>query len=187
MNRPEIERRVGGIVEALEAMVGLPYDGEPVDQLAHALQTAALARGEDASPELVLAALLHDVARSPEVAGVVYDSGPVDHGEQGARWLAPLLGQDIAWLAASHVPAKRYLVAIEPAYNAGLSEISRRTLVAQGGAMDSAERARVEADPRWPDAVRLRRWDDLAKQPGADVPGVEDYMEDLRVAATRQL
>lgn len=32
------------IVAACRSMVGLPYDGEPVDQLEHALQCAALAR-----------------------------------------------------------------------------------------------------------------------------------------------
>ena len=37
---------VNEILWAWESMVGLPYDGEPVDQLEHALQCAALTRGK---------------------------------------------------------------------------------------------------------------------------------------------
>ena len=174
------------IVAALEALVGLPYDGEPVDQLQHALQCAHLARSDGADPELVLAALLHDVARSPQVAGEPFDSGPVNHGEQGARWLTPLLGERVARLAAAHVEAKRYLVAVDPAYADGLSEVSARTLQAQGGPMTAEEVATFERIPGWRDAVRLRRWDDAAKDPAASVPGIEAYVADLR-AQSRSL
>lgn len=174
---------VAQVSEALRALVGLPYDGEPVDQLQHALQCARHARLAGAGRELVLAALLHDVARSPAVAGVAFDDGPVDHGEQGARWLAPLLGERVAWLAGAHVAAKRYLVAAEPAYADGLSDVSRRTLRAQGGAMPAAEAVAFAAHPDCADALALRRWDDLAKDPGAVVPGIEAYEEDLRRCA----
>ena len=167
------------IVGALEALVGLPYDGEPVDQLQHALQCADLARRDGADPELVLAALLHDLARSPAVVGEPFDSGPVDHGEQGARWLAPLLGERVAELAAAHVEAKRYLVAVEPAYADGLSDVSTRTLQAQGGPMTAEEITAFERLPGWRDAVRLRRWDDAAKDPEAVVPGIEAYVSVL--------
>ena len=69
-------------------MVGLPYDGEPVDQLEHALQCAALARGERGDDtEFVVACLLHDIARAPAVAGIPYDGPREHHGEAGARWL----------------------------------------------------------------------------------------------------
>jgi predicted HD phosphohydrolase len=37
------------------------YDGEPVSHLAHALQSATLARAEGADPWLTAAALLHDI------------------------------------------------------------------------------------------------------------------------------
>ena len=180
------EAVAAAVVSALQALVGLPYDGEPVDQLQHALQCAHHARRDGADPELVLAALLHDVARSPDVDGEPYDSGPLDHGRQGARWLEPLLGDRVAWLAGAHVSAKRYLVAAESGYASGLSPVSAHTLRAQGSAMNAAERAAFESHPHWRDAVRLRRWDDLAKDPGADVPGLEAYRPDLlRVAAER--
>ena len=40
---------------------GRAYDGEPVTQIEHALQTAARAEEEGAAPSLVAAALLHDL------------------------------------------------------------------------------------------------------------------------------
>jgi predicted HD phosphohydrolase len=40
------EATVAEIVAACESMTGLPYDGEPVDQLEHALQCAALATAQ---------------------------------------------------------------------------------------------------------------------------------------------
>lgn len=171
------------ISRALEALGGLPYDGEPVDQLQHALQCAHLARREGAERDLVLAALLHDVARSPDVAGEPLDSGPVNHGEQGARWIAPLLGERVAWLAGAHVDAKRYLVAVDPDYTAGLTAVSSRTLHGQGGAMTSVEQAEFERHPAWREAVRLRRWDDRAKDPRTEVPGVDSYHDELRLGA----
>jgi predicted HD phosphohydrolase len=177
------DEATAAVVHALEALVGLPYDGEPVDQLQHALQAGDHARRAGARRELVLAALLHDVARSPDVAGEPYDSGPEDHGALGARWLEPILGERVAWLAAAHVDAKRYLVATEPEYTSGLTDVSRRTLLAQGGAMSPDEVARFTAHPWWRDAVALRRWDDLAKDPGAAVPGVEAFLEDVRAQA----
>lgn len=175
------------VAAALRALVGLPYDGEPVDQLEHALQAAHHARAAGADRELVLAALLHDVARSPEVAGEPYDAGPLHHGEQGARWLAPLLGERVAWLAGAHVAAKRYLVATEPRYAAELTDVSARTLLAQGGAMDAEEVRAFASHPWWREAVQLRRWDDLAKVPGAEVDGLATHLADIRAQAQATL
>jgi predicted HD phosphohydrolase len=59
---PRAQATVEEIIAACESMEGLPYDGEPVDQLQHALQCADIARREVGDPEFVVAALLHDVA-----------------------------------------------------------------------------------------------------------------------------
>lgn len=176
---------VGEIVAACESMAGLPYDGEPVDQLEHALQAAALARAEDADDELLAAALLHDIARAPAVAGITRDAADHHHGELGSAWLTPRVGETVAWLAEQHVAAKRYLVAVDPAYRAALSPTSIETLEDQGGAMDAAEVAAAEAAPDWARAVRLRRWDDAAKVPGERVPGLDAYRDVLRGLVVR--
>jgi predicted HD phosphohydrolase len=181
-----VDCTVNEILFACESMVGLPYDGEPVDQLEHALQCAALAR-EEGDAAFVVAALLHDIARAPAVAGIPYDGPREHHGETAARWLEPRVGERVAWLAEQHVAAKRYLVATDPAYEAKLTEVSARTLKAQGGPMTEAEVAAFRSHPDWRLALRLREIDDQGKVPGAEVPGLEAYRPELaQVVSARQ-
>jgi len=177
------------IVAALEAAENLPYDGEAVDQLQHALQCAARAREAGHEPEVVTAALLHDVGRSPVALRDLRDAGVTgsEHGYLAGAWLGPLVGERVAWLAEQHVPAKRYLVATDPAYGRGLSETSRRSLARQGGPMRPEEVAAFERHPGWRAAVELRRWDDLGKDPDAEVPPLADYEADLRAVISAHL
>ncbi|MBW8780210.1 MAG: phosphohydrolase, partial [Burkholderiales bacterium] len=84
------------------------------------------------------------------------------------------------------VAAKRWLTAVEPAYLRGLSPASVHSLAQQGGPFQGGEIARFEALPHAGDAVRLRRWDDLAKTPGRATPGLGYYLalvNDVRTAA----
>ena len=173
---------VAEILAACGSMAGLPYDGEPVDQLEHALQCAALAapQGED---EFTVAALLHDIARAPAVAGIPYDGPSENHGEAAARWLAPRVGGRVAWLAEQHVAAKRYLVATDAGYADGLSTVSARTLIAQGGAMSATEQAEFRTHSDWELALALRVIDDRGKVPGAAVPELDAYAPVLTALA----
>jgi len=137
------------------------WDEEAVDELDHALQSAARAVDDGADDELVLAAALHDIAHSP-----LFDAAAAERHDQTAReWLTPRFGERVGWLAGQHVAAKRYLVATDPAYGASLTPTSLTSLQAQGGA--EVEPALV-AHAWWPDALRLRRYDDAAKDPDAD-------------------
>ena len=179
IDREPVADTVQEIVSACQSMAGLPYDGEPVDQLEHALQCAALAR-ERGDPEFVIAALLHDIARAPAVAGIPYDGPQEHHGEAAARWLTPRVGPRVAWLAEQHVAAKRYLVATDRGYEAKLTEVSARTLIAQGGPMKAIEVDAFRSHPDWRLALALREIDDLGKVLGAEVPDIEDYRDDLR-------
>jgi predicted HD phosphohydrolase len=171
-------------IAACESMVGLPYDGEPVDQLEHALQSAYRASVEHGGDDgFVVACLLHDIARAPAVAGMAFDDPAEHHGAAGSRWLTPRFGPRVAWLAEQHVAAKRYLVATDPAYAAVLSPVSERTLITQGGPMSPAEVAAFEAAPDHRLAIELRRIDDQAKVAVLNVPGLDAYRERLaRVA-----
>jgi len=94
------------IIAACQSMAGSPYDGEPVDQLEHALQCASLARDSGGDRDFVIAALLHDIARATAVAGIPFDGPREHHGEIAARWLTPRVGAQIAWLAEQHVPGQ---------------------------------------------------------------------------------
>jgi gamma-butyrobetaine dioxygenase len=99
------------------------------------------------------------------------------HSHQGADWLAPWFGPAVTEPVRLHVAAKRYLCATEPDYFARLSPASVHTLSVQGGPMRPAEAARFAAEPFAEDAVRLRRWDDAAKDADAEVPDFTHYRD----------
>ncbi|WP_194926719.1 phosphonate degradation HD-domain oxygenase [Catenulispora pinisilvae] len=155
------------------------YLGEAVTQAQHMLQAAALAERDGAAPALVAAALLHDVGHfTGAVHGRDLMAGRDNrHSHQGADWLAVWFGPEVTEPVRMHVAAKRYLCAVEPGYFAKLSAASVYTLSVQGGPMSAAEVAAFEADPHSAAAVRLRRWDEAAKEPDADDPGFEHYRE----------
>ena len=174
---PTPHAAVDEIAALFEGEGGADYLGEPVTQAQHMLQAAARAAAEGAAPALVAAALLHDVGH---FAGAVHGRELMAgrdnrHSHQGADWLARWFGADVTEPVRLHVEAKRYLCAVEPGYFARLSPASVYTLSVQGGPMTAAEAAAFEAGPHHADAVRLRRWDEAAKEPDADVPGFEHY------------
>jgi len=159
------------------------YIGEPVSQLEHALQAAALAARGQATGAEVLAALFHDVGHlvAPPGAAEMDGLGIVEHEHIGARWLADLgVRAEVCALVASHVEAKRYLALRKRGYHALLSEASRGTLRFQGGPMREEEAAAFEADPLFPAKLRLRTWDEAAKRPDWAVPALESYAALLR-------
>jgi phosphonate degradation associated HDIG domain protein len=160
------------------------YHGEAVSQAEHGLQAAELAESEGASDALVVAALLHDVGHLLDGQDEDLATRGIDghHEEAGSRWLARHFGPEVIEPIRLHVAAKRYLCAVDPAYLEGLSPASRLSLAVQGGPMGSEERAEFEGNPFYRDAIRLRHWDDTAKVPGLDVPGLEHYRD--RIAAT---
>ena len=61
-----------------------------------------------------------------------------------------------------------------PAGDAGGTVVSV-TLSVQGGPMSAAEAREFESSPYAASAVRVRRWDDQAKDPAAVVPGFGHY------------
>src|SRR5580658_10836272 len=134
----------------------------------HMRQAGGLAEAAGADAPLVAAALLHDI-------GHLRQETDARHGEAGARWLSQWFGEAVTEPVRLHVPAKRYLCAVEPGYFGLLSEESVRTLARQGGPMTSAEAAAFEALPHAPDAVSVRRWDDEAKDPAVTPPGFAHF------------
>ena len=76
-----------------------------------------------------------------------------------------------------HVAAKRYLCAVEEDYFALLSEPSVISLELQGGPMSPIECKAFESNPFYRDAVRLRRYDDMAKIPHMKVEPIEFYAD----------
>jgi len=163
------------LIEAMTRSAPRQYGKEEVTELAHALQCADLAQGAGADEELVLACLLHDVGRYALAQDEVSDTLEIaasrsaaarGHHEAGADLIAPHVPARVAFLIRAHTDAKRYLCATEPGYHDRLSRGSKHTLTLQGGVMTAEEIERAETNPWWPDALRLRRWDDEAKVVG---------------------
>ena len=164
------------------------YFGEDVTQLQHALQCAALAERENAPDSLVVAALLHDIGHLLHRAGEdIADQGvDANHESVGARYLALHFPPEVSEPAHGHVDAKRYLCAVDTGYFDSLSDASRKSLALQGGPMSPEQCRAFEANPRFADTIRLRRWDDTAKDPNAVVPNIGHYRDRIRACALKR-
>lgn len=142
------------------------YIGEPVSQIEHMSQAAQLALAEGYDDEVVLAAFFHDIGHiCQQDAENMGGFGVVSHERLGADYLRRAgFSERLARLVEYHVQAKRYLTFKDPGYYQRLSEASRRTLEYQGGVMSAAEAAAFELDPLWAVSLRMRHWDEQAKE-----------------------
>ena len=166
------------------------YEGnrrESISALNHALQCAQLAEDARADSALVAAALLHDVGHFVAIDDIGEKEDVDDvHELRGVAVLVRDFPPAVIEPIRLHVAAKRYLTAVEPKYFRALSPASIHSLAQQGGPMTAVELARFEALPFAQDAVRLRRWDDLAKLPGVRTPSLAYYLalvDEARVSA----
>ena len=169
-----------GDIEGLFAKHGAgQYSGEPVTQLEHALQTAHFAEQDQASDALVTASLLHDLGHLLNEQGETPTLRGIDDTHQyfALPFLRGLFPDAVLDAIRLHVDAKRYLCCVDAAYHDRLSADSKRSLALQGGVFDAAAAAAFLAQPGAPDAVRLRRWDDLAKQDGLTTPPLAHFLE----------
>jgi phosphonate degradation associated HDIG domain protein len=158
---------VDEIIGLYESRGARTYRNEPISQLEHALQCAALARAANAAHELVAAAFLHDLGHLVTQASI--DS--VEEIDDLHQYVAiPFLRRTFADAVTEpirlHVDAKRLLSCAESGYLPNLSAASRRGVELRGGAFSRVEAEFFLARPHAWDAVQLRRWDDLAKTPG---------------------
>lgn len=156
---------VDGVLRSLQGV----WDEDAVDELDHALQSAARATDDGADDELVLAAALHDIGHSPLFGEVT----ALQHDRVARQWLTPRFGERVGWLAGAHVAAKRYLVATDPGYATTLSDVSVDSLHHQGGAGVDGD---YVTHPWWADALRLRRYDDAAKDPRGKGLSVDEVL-----------
>jgi len=176
--------------ELLDIFVGRAtrrYGLSAVNQLQHALQAAALAEADDAPPATVLASLLHDVGHMIHGLGEDPAARGLDdqHEELGASWLAERFGAGVSEPVRLHVAAKRYLCAVEPDYFGKLSPDSVRSLGLQGGPMSADEVEDFRRNPLHEEAVRLRRYDEAAKDPRANTPDFDHFLR--HVTACRRV
>lgn len=171
------------ILEQIEHMLthngtGL-YGGEAVTQTQHALQCAALAESKNASPELIAASLLHDIGHllEPEFEAALQRGEDMVHETLGEAFLEQWFGEAVTQPVKLHVAAKRYLCATNENYFSKLSPASVHTLKLQGGPMSEDEVREFESNQYYKEAIRLRVWDDLAKDPDEETPEVGHFMK----------
>ena len=157
----------------------IEYSGERVTQLEHALQSALAAERAGATPELVTAALLHDLGHMLNLQGETPTQRGIDDQHQyfAIPFLRPLFGAAVLDPIRFHVDAKRALCAVEPGYHEALSEDSKRSLTLQGGVFSKEGTQAFLAKPHAAEAMRVRRWDDQAKVPGQVTPPLAHYLD----------
>ncbi|MDO9277957.1 MAG: HD domain-containing protein [Polaromonas sp.] len=176
------------IVHLFETRATRQYGREAVSQLEHALQCAHLAEMAGETDATVVAALLHDLGHliAAQKEERLDDTQQRDDLHQfiAIPFLRGLLPDAVLEPIRLHVDAKRYLCAAEPTYWASLSPASQRSLELQGGAYTSEELAGFLAQPYAEEAVRLRRYDDLAKVPKASTPDLAHFQKKMEVLVT---
>ena len=152
------------------------YGMEAVNQRQHALQCAHLAECAGAQPELVAAALLHDLGHLVAKRDAV-NAANTDRRHQyvALPFLETLFLPAVLEPIRLHVDAKRYLCHVEATYWATLSPESQRSLALQGGPFSAQQAEAFMSLPFSADAVALRRWDDSAKDPAAVTPNWAHY------------
>ena len=162
------EAIVEEVFELYERYGNEDYIGEPVSQIEHMSQTAELAEKEGYDDEVILAAFFHDIGHicvSRNKENDMGGFGTKSHEKIGADFLRTKgFSERIAKLVENHVQAKRYLTFKQPNYFDNLSEASKKTLEYQGGVMSQDEAIAFEKDPSFNESIRMRQWDELAKE-----------------------
>lgn len=179
---------LGLIAELLQCGATAPHEDDPnaVGALGHALQCAQLAEWAHADPELVAAALLHDIghlfeARNQSLgrrADTTHENSD-GHEQRAMAWLRQAFPDEVTEPVRLHVQAKRYLVSCDPRYLEALSLRSLHSLSLQGGPMTPLEMRRFELGAHAGAAIKLRIWDDLAMRPGKATPPLSYYLQML--------
>jgi phosphonate degradation associated HDIG domain protein len=166
------------IFELYEKYGADDYIGEPVSQLEHMAQSAQLAEKEGYDEEIILAAFFHDIGHlcASSAAESMNGFGVKSHEKIGADFLRSKgFSERLARLVESHVQAKRYLTFARPEYYAQLSEASKQTLSFQGGPMTAVEAEVFATDALFEVSIRMRQWDEMAKEEHVPVPDINKY------------
>lgn len=171
------------IRQLLETRGYRQYGMEAISQLEHALQCAHLAELAGETAETITASLLHDLGHllAAERDGVADIDTEKDDLHQfiALPFLRARFTDAVLEPIRLHVDAKRYLCLIDPGYWEALSPASKHSLELQGGVFSEAEAEAFITQPYAAEAVRLRRYDDLAKVKDKPVPGLAHFAQHM--------
>lgn len=129
--------------------------------------------------ELRVAAFLHDVGHM--IGEDTDEFGVTDHDTVGACWLHKAgFSERVVAVVVQHVNAKRYLCSRFPAYYEKLSQASKKTLEKQGGIMTDKQADEFEVLPYFADIIRVRQWDEKAKDKNQTETNFKDIFDEIR-------
>lgn len=155
------------------------YIGESISQIEHMCQSAQLAQKEGYDDEVILAAFFHDLGHLLHPEDEDHSMGGYgmkNHEGLGADYLRSKgFSERVAVLVESHVQAKRYLTYKDTNYYSALSEASKKTLQYQGGVMSADEAQQFEANPYFAQIIKMRLWDEAAKEVNVPLPDLAYY------------
>jgi phosphonate degradation associated HDIG domain protein len=185
----DINKDLDEVFSLYEKFGNADYIGEPVSQLEHMSQAAELAMKEGYDDEVVLAAFFHDIGH---ICVMQNENNSMDgygvksHEKIGADFLRQKgFPERIAKLVENHVQAKRYLTHTFPEYYEALSDASKKTLEFQGGPMTATEAKSFENDLLFETSIRMRKWDELAKEIDVALLNLEEIKSKARLVLSQ--
>lgn len=177
LNNLSPEEKVEMLFDLMEKQRFSNYIGEAISQLEHGYQAALAAERVSDDTRVILAAFFHDIGHfipGFEKMENMDGLGVKDHDKLGADFLREFGFPELTCrLIENHVAAKRYLCFKNPHYYNRLSEASKGTLAFQGGPMTAEEAAFFEKDAFFEWYLRIRSWDEMAKEKEVEIKYIE--------------
>ena len=154
------------------------YIGERLTMSDHMIQSAMLAEKAKSNDDLICSCLLHDyghfIIDDPDE--LVKNNKDGNHESIGYEYLKNFFNEEIVIPIKYHVLAKRYLVRNKKYFN-HLSDASKISLKLQGGALNKKESNNFENMPFFKNAIKLRKFDELAKKTNIKIKSIYDYKD----------
>ena len=159
------------------------YIGEKVTIAEHMIQSAMIAEKTKSKDTLICSCLLHDyghfILEDPDE--LVREKKDGKHEDVGYEYLKKYFKEEIVEPIKNHVLAKRYLARDQKYFNL-LSPASITSLKLQGGLMSDDEAQTFEKNKYFKDSIKLRRFDEAAKNEGVKIKDIIEYKSLLQAS-----
>ncbi len=154
------------------------YIGEKITISEHMIQSAMLAEKTKSKDAFICSCLLHDyghfIIEDPD--GLVKNNKDGNHESLGYEYLKNFFKKEVGEPIKHHVLGKRYLARNKKYYN-HLSEASKVSLKLQGGILKKKQSNDFEKMPYFKNAIKLRKFDELAKKTNIKIKSINDYKD----------
>ena len=154
------------------------YIGENVTIAEHMIQSAMMAEKSKSKDNLVCSCLLHDyghfILEDPDE--LVRNNQDGKHEDIGYEYLKKFFRKEVVEPIKYHVIAKRYLARDKKYYN-HLSDASKISLKLQGGILSKKESNDFQKIASFEDAIKLRKFDEIAKKTNIKMKSIYDYKD----------